>query len=155
LALSELHLDGFGGADKVFMLEFAMPMDGEGGFEGNEPAWWALNANIPRTLQYGDPSCSCWESGCGEFDIMEALDDGSARMKSTLHDNTSGGDSDYFNRPISTTMKVAVVFSSSSAAIHIQVLPDSIDFSLSITAGEIEGMCADSSGNLVSLFTIS
>ena len=137
------------------MFEFAMPRDGQGGFEGDEPAVWMLNAKIPRTSQYGNAACSCWESGCGEFDIFEALDDGSARMKSTLHDNASGGDSDYFERPTTSTMKVAVVLSSSSSTIHIQVLPDSTDFSASITAGEIEVMCASSSGSLLSIFTIS
>ncbi len=133
-----------------------MPMDGQNeGFEENIPAIWALNAKIPRTLQYGNASCSCWESGCGELDIVEALDDGSARMKSALHDNASGGDSDYFIRPTSTSMKLAVVFSSSSSTIHIQVLPNSTAFSSSFTAGEIESMCSDSSGTQLSIFTIS
>ena len=86
---------------------------------------------------------------------MEALNDGSARMKSTLHDNASGGDSDYFDRPTDATMKLAVVFSSSTGSIHIQILPGSTDFSSSITASEIDGLCASSSSNLVSLFTIS
>jgi hypothetical protein len=137
------------------MFEFAMPMDGQEGFEGNQPAIWALNAKIPRTDQYGNASCSCWESGCGEFDIVEALIDGSPFLKSTLHDNTSGGDSDYIARPTSATMKLAVVFSSSSSTIHIQVLPDSTDFSPNFTAGELEGMCASPDGSPVSLFTIS
>jgi hypothetical protein len=148
-------LDGFAGADKVFMFEFAMSMDGQDGFNGNIPAIWALNAKIPRTLQYGNAFCSCWESGCGEFDIVEALDDGSMFLKSTLHDNVSARDSDYFVRPTSTTMKLAVVFNPSSSTIHIQDLPDSTDFSSSITASEIEGMCTSSSDNLISLFTIS
>jgi hypothetical protein len=137
------------------MVEFEMPMDGMTGFEGDMPAIWALNAKIPRTSQYGNITCSCWESGCGEFDVVEALNDGSTFLKSTLHDNTPGGDSDYLVRPETENMKLAVVFSSSSSTIHIQVLPDSTDFSSSITAGEIEGLCASSSGNPVSLFTIS
>ncbi|KAG0651197.1 Allergen Asp [Hyphodiscus hymeniophilus] len=146
---------GFDGPDKVFLFEFTMPMDGEEGFEGNMPAIWLLNAKIPRTLQYGEVACSCWESGCGEFDIAEALDDGSTRMKSTLHDNASGGDSDYLIRPTSAAMKLAVVFSSSTSTIHIQVLPDSTDFSSSLTAGEIEELCASDGGRPVSLFAIS
>ena len=132
-----------------------MPTDGMTGFEGDMPAIWALNAKIPRTSQYGKITCSCWESGCGEFDIVEALNDGSAFLKSTLHDNTPGGDSDYLVRPETENMKLAVIFTSSSSTIHIQVLPESTDFSSSITAGEIEGLCASSSGNPVSLFTIS
>lgn len=43
-----------------------MPMDGKTGFNGDMPAVWMLNANIPRTAQYGPKGCSCWESGCGE-----------------------------------------------------------------------------------------
>ena len=137
------------------MIEYEMPMDGMNGFEGNMPAIWLLNAKIPRTDQYGDAGCSCWESGCGEFDIVEALNDGSTFLKSTLHDNTPGGDSDYLVRPETNTMRLAVVFSSASSTIHIQVLPDSTNFSSSITAGEIEGLCFSSTGDPVSLFTIT
>jgi len=36
------------------------------GFLADQPAVWMLNANIPRTIEYGEASCSCWESGCGE-----------------------------------------------------------------------------------------
>ena len=61
--------DGFDGADKVFLMEFSMPMDGTSGFNADMPAIWMLNAQIPRTLQYGNAACSCWESGCGEFDV--------------------------------------------------------------------------------------
>lgn len=59
-------VDGFGGADKVFFMEFSMPHDGKTGFNGDMPSIWMLNAQIPRTIQYGNPDCSCWESGCGE-----------------------------------------------------------------------------------------
>ena len=137
------------------MFEYMMPMDGQTGFNGDMPAIWILNANIPRTVQYGNDTCSCWESGCGEFDIVEALMDGSMLLKSTLHTNTPGGDPDYIERPTSATMKLAVVFSSSSSTISIQVLPNTTNFSSVITAGEIEAMCSLSSDNLVSLFTIS
>lgn len=58
--------DGFGGADKIFLMEFTMPMDGKTGFNGDMPAIWMLNAKIPRTIQYGKAECSCWSSGCGE-----------------------------------------------------------------------------------------
>lgn len=137
------------------MFEFAMPLDGDRGFNGDMPAIWALNANIPRTLQYGNDTCSCWESGCGEFDVVEALYSGSTFLKSTLHTNTPAGDSDYIARPTLATMKVALVFSSGSSTIHIQVLPDSMEFSPSIAAGELEGMCAPGPDNLVSLLTVS
>jgi hypothetical protein len=61
--------DGFDGPDKIFVAEFQMPLDGTEGFNADLPAIWLLNANIPRTLQYGKAECSCWQSGCGEFDV--------------------------------------------------------------------------------------
>jgi hypothetical protein len=68
---------GFAGAQKAFFFEFMMPDDGASGWNQNMPAIWALNSQIPRTEQYG--ACSCWESGCGEFDIFETLDPGNTR----------------------------------------------------------------------------
>jgi hypothetical protein len=135
-------------------MEFSMPLDGDTGFNGDMPAIWMLNAQIPRTLQYGSASCSCWESGCGEFDIMEVLSSGSTYCKSTFHTNTPGGDSDYITRPTSGTMKLAVIFSSSSSTAHIQVLDDSVNFSSSLTAAQIETFCSSSTGSQLSLFTI-
>jgi len=74
-------------------------MDGTTGFNADMPSIWMLNAQIPRTLQYGNAQCSCWESGCGELDIAEGLFSGSTYLKSTLHANTPGGDSDYLVHP--------------------------------------------------------
>jgi hypothetical protein len=62
-------LDGFGGADKVLLIEFSMPSDPgsiTGTYAGDMPAIWMLNAQIPRTTQYGPSNCNCWQSGCGE-----------------------------------------------------------------------------------------
>ncbi|TGO65514.1 hypothetical protein BCON_0002g00990 [Botryotinia convoluta] len=146
---------GFNGANKVFLLEFSMPVDGRTGFNGDMPSVWILNAQIPRTIQYGNPSCSCWESGCGEFDIAEALNSGSTFLKSTLHTNKPGGDSDYFVRPTSSTMKLAVVFNSATSTIHIQVLPTSYDFPTSLTTDEIQSICGTSTGSQLSEFAIS
>ncbi|QSZ37493.1 hypothetical protein DSL72_008591 [Monilinia vaccinii-corymbosi] len=146
---------GFNGADKVFLLEFGMPMDGTAGFNADMPAVWILNAQIPRTIQYGEASCSCWESGCGEFDIAEALNAGSTFLKSTLHTNKPGGDSDYFVRPTSGTMKLAVVFSSATSTIHLQVLPTNYDFPTSLTTDAIQSICQTSAGSKLSQFAIS
>jgi hypothetical protein len=63
---SNIDADGFDGADKIFMIDFSMPMDGNSGFNGDMPALWILNADIPRTAQYGPEDCNCWSSGCGE-----------------------------------------------------------------------------------------
>ncbi|PQE20144.1 hypothetical protein CJF30_00001454 [Rutstroemia sp. NJR-2017a BBW] len=111
--------DGFDGADKIFLFEFGMPHDGSAGFNSDMPSIWLLNAQIPRTLQYGNPECSCWVSGCGEFDITESLNAGSEYLKSTVHTDHPGGDSNYFKRPTSGTTKLAVIFSSEASSIRL------------------------------------
>lgn len=93
--------DGFNGSEKVFLFEFAMPDTGKVGFNANMPALWVLNAQVPRTSQYGtNPDCSCWTSGYGEFDLFEVLDSGNFRCKSTLHMDPAGGSSDWLQRPV-------------------------------------------------------
>jgi hypothetical protein len=85
------------------------------GMLSDAPAWWFLNAAIPRVLQYGNDRdnipCSCWSTGCGEFDAFEVLGRGEERAKSTIHrqGNLEGGDSNYFKRPVGRTLKFAVV----------------------------------------------
>ncbi|KAI1627659.1 putative TOS1-like glycosyl hydrolase-domain-containing protein [Exophiala viscosa] len=128
---------GFDGASKLFLLEFEMPLSGKTGFNADMPAVWMLNALIPRTEQYGN--CSCWESGCGEFDIFEVLDSGDEKAKSTWHGVDSLGDSDYFARPTSGTMKAAVWLDGSTGTAHIIVLDDSTTFDSSITESTVEG----------------
>lgn len=146
---------GFGGADKVFLFEFSMPHDGDNGFNGDMPAIWMLNAQIPRTLQYGDASCSCWESGCGEFDIVEVLSPGDDRCKSTLHTNNAGGSSDYIKRPTSGTMQLAVIFDSADGTANIQVLPDGTDFASSLSADQVSSFLKSATGSEVSEFSIA
>jgi hypothetical protein len=146
---------GFDGADKVFLFEFGMPKDGSSGFNADMPAIWMLNAQIPRTLQYGDASCSCWTTGCGEFDIIETLASGEDKCKSTLHTNNPGGSSDYFQRPVDGTMKLAVIMSSADNSINVQVLPASTDFSASLTASEVNSFLTAHSGNDVSTFVVA
>ena len=86
------------------------------GMLSDAPAWWFLNAAIPRVLQYGNDRdnipCSCWSTGCGEFDAFEVLGRGEERAKSTIHrqGNLESGDSNYFQRPVGRTLKFAVVF---------------------------------------------
>jgi hypothetical protein len=67
---------GFDGADKVFFFEFDMPTDNSGSMNADMPAIWLLNAQVPRCGQYVASECSCWTSGCGEFDIFEVLTTG-------------------------------------------------------------------------------
>ena len=54
---NELYIDGWEGDEKAFFFEFSMPSDGTTGFNADMPALWMLNAEIPRTLQYGKPEC--------------------------------------------------------------------------------------------------
>ncbi|KAG7194324.1 target of Sbf [Scheffersomyces spartinae] len=136
---------GFGGAEKIFVFEFQMPSDTSGnGYNQDMPAIWLLNAQIPRTLQYGDASCSCWKTGCGELDLFEILSAGSDKLICHLHDgqgaapfsnNGGGGSQNYFARPTTGTMKAAVIFTGSD--IHIMEVDD--DFSAILSADTVSG----------------
>ena len=133
---------GFDGPSKAFFFEFQMPTTGETASSIYDPvdmpAIWLLNAQIPRTLQYGQADCSCWTSGCGEFDIFEVLAPGDTRMKSTLHGNIAGGDSDYFERPTGSSIKAALILNDDN--IHIKLLPDSTEFGSSMTSDAINAI---------------
>lgn len=150
-------LDGFGGDHKIFLMEFSMPFTGQRGFNGDMPAIWLHNAQIPLTSQYGtNPDCSCWTSGCGEFDIFEILDPGNFRCKSTLHMAPAGGSSDYFQRPTKATIKAAVVFTGSNEVAHIQILDDGQEFDEFLEAGVVEGFTTqESNSGSSSLFVLS
>ena len=123
-------IDGFDGSSKLFLLEFSMPSSGKTGFNADMPAAWILNAEVPRTLQYGD--CSCWKSGCGEFDVFEVLNSGNQKAISAWHGLRSKGDSNWFHRPIDKTMKAAVILDGTSSTAHIVVLPDDTNFDTSL-----------------------
>jgi len=150
---------GFDGSEKAFFFEFQMPDDGQTTTNiydpVNMPAIWMLNAQIPRTLQYGNADCSCWTSGCGEFDIFEVLAPGDTRCKSTLHGNVQGGDSDYFVRPVDKTIKAAMVLYNDN--IHIKILDDSTEFGSSMGSDTLNNICGSTltQDKLVSLFKLS
>lgn len=142
---------GFGGSEKIFVFEFEMPTDSGSGYNQDMPAVWLLNAKIPRTLQYGDASCSCWKTGCGELDLFEILSAGSSKLISHLHDgqgvgsNTNsggGGSQDYFARPTSGSFKGVVIFTSDE--IHILQVDDDTDFSSSLDADTVNGWLSES-----------
>ncbi|KAH6711442.1 putative TOS1-like glycosyl hydrolase-domain-containing protein [Leptodontidium sp. MPI-SDFR-AT-0119] len=139
---------GFDGADKVFFIEVGMPSDGQTGAEGDQPAAWMLNTKIPRTMQYG--KCSCWP-GCGELDIAEALSVGSRYMKSTVHAQASGGDSDYFNRPLQGTATIMTIFSKDE--IFIGIVPN-MKFPDKLTSHDLDALM-DEDATSVSDFTIA
>lgn len=128
---------GFGGQEKMFVFEFQMPeaSGSKTAINYDMPAIWALNAKIPRTLQYGKKECSCWASGCGELDLFEVLSKGSNKLTSHLHTkqgpngNTikygGGGSSDYFERPYDKTVKAAVIFNGKD--VEIMKVDDDFD----------------------------
>ncbi|KAJ8119369.1 hypothetical protein ONZ43_g3665 [Nemania bipapillata] len=148
---------GFEGASKVFVVEFTMPDSGKSGSGLNMPAYWLLNAAIPRTAQYA--SCSCWkgdnaspqQGGCGELDVVEILSSGDTRAKSTFHFANGVGDSHYIDRPVDSPIKVAVVMDAASSAVSIKVLDD-FDFSTSLTSEQVQDMVNDE--KQVSLFSL-
>lgn len=152
---------GFDGASKAFFFEFGMPDSGEIATNiydpVNMPAIWMLNAQIPRTLQYGQADCSCWTSGCGEFDIFEVLAAGDTRCKSTLHGNIAGGDSDYFERPVTGTIKAALLLYKDN--MHIKIIDNSTEFGTTMPMIFLDEMVSDtmedSLEKLVSLFKLS
>lgn len=114
-----------------------MPLSGQTGFNADMPAAWMLNAQVPRTEQYGD--CSCWQSGCGEFDIFEVLDSGNQKCKSTWHGAHSLGDSNWFPRPVAGTTKAAVVLDGTASTAHIIILPSDASFDTAISESTIAG----------------
>lgn len=148
---------GWSGAQKAFLFEFQMPLDGntDSSTNGDMPAIWMLNAQIPRTLQYGNAECSCWTTGCGEFDIFEVLAPGDLRCKSTLHGNINGGDSDYFKRPTDSTIKAALILNGDN--IHIKQLDDDYEFGSSLDEASISDICSTTliQSLLVSIFNLA
>lgn len=133
--------EGFAGANKVFLFRFNMPHDKAEGFNGDMPALWLLNARIPRTGQYH--SCSCWGTKCGEADIFEVLAPGDTKCKSTFHVANGAGSSDWFERPVTAFVTVAVVFHGESASVSIKVLPSDTDFSQGLDDETVESWVRD------------
>ncbi|KAF2221281.1 putative TOS1-like glycosyl hydrolase-domain-containing protein [Elsinoe ampelina] len=118
---------GFSGVQKAFVFEFQMPHGpNNGGMADDLPALWILNAQNPRTTQYGPAQCKCWNS-CGEIDIFETLAPGENRAIAAIHGNAGfrGGNVDYFDRPTDAPIIFAAVLMDNK--VHLKVL-DSFDF---------------------------
>ena len=135
-------------SDTIFLFEFMMPRDPSSGFNVDMSAVWFLNGQIPRTLQYGNAACSCWTSGCGEFDVFEILSTGSDYLTTTLHtwqgtgtEYGGGGCSDYISRPVSSYMKAAVIFSVTTQTMDIVVIDPSTSFGTSLSAATVQSWC--------------
>jgi hypothetical protein len=115
---------GFYGTTKMFLFEFKMPNETSTDTSMsnfNMPAIWLLNAHIPRTSQYSNNvNCSCWRSGCGEFDIFEVMNTTEyLHLYGTLHDyqgtdqiETGLPAPGYINRDLDATMMGGVAFDS-------------------------------------------
>lgn len=141
---------GFDGSKKIFLFEFSMPFaNGDTSiYNYDMPAIWSLNAQIPRTLQYGNALCSCWTTGCGELDLFEILSAGNTKCTTTLHTKQGGagkGSPDYFARPTGDAIKAAVIFDGQS--VTITTLDDSVDFSASLDEDTINGWISSTSGS--------
>ncbi|CDK28057.1 unnamed protein product [Kuraishia capsulata CBS 1993] len=136
---------GFYGTTKMFLFEFEAPDDtttDENTTSYNMPAIWLLNAQIPRTAQYPiNSSCSCWSSGCGEFDIFEVMNSTeSSRFYSTIHDFQGIWDigtgipiQGYLERTPGSKMSGGVVFGSDGAATVFLSNSTSFNSSISVT----------------------
>lgn len=120
---------GFYGTTKMFLFEFQMPNETHTSTDisnYNMPAIWLLNAHIPRTAQYSmNVNCSCWRSGCGEFDIFEVMNSTEyLHMYSTIHDYQGSDDIQtgmaapaYIERDLTGTMSGGVAFDLSGNAV--------------------------------------
>eukprot|EP00898_Chlorokybus_atmophyticus_P007685 jgi/Chlat1/7918/Chrsp68S07355 len=97
--------------EKMFVLRLRMPKAGG----TDTPAVWLLNAQVPRSAQYG---CNCrgmgGDGGCGELDIMEVLTDPSRKSQciSQIYSfkGSTGTGAHYFIRPVNKAVTVFVVF---------------------------------------------
>lgn len=139
---------GWSGVEKIFVFEYEMPSSGATGFNGDMPAIWMLNAKIPRTLQYGAQSCSCWSSGCGELDLFEILSTGSSKLITHLHDKQGdngsgyggGGSGDYMQRPLQGSVKAAAIFT--KGQIHVMQLDNSVTFDSVLVSSIVDAWVA-------------
>lgn len=145
-------------SDVVFLLEFMMPRDSSSGFNADMSAIWYLNAQIPRTLQYGNAACSCWTSGCGEWDVFEILSAGSDFLTSTLHtwqgtgtQYGGGGCADYIERPLTSYMQAAIVMSVETMTMSIVSIEPIGDFGEGLTDSQVTSWCSTTTGSEVNI----
>ena len=115
-----------------------MPLSGsQDGTNPDKPGFWLLNTQIVNTQQYG--ACSCWPTGCGEFDVHEVLEPGDSQGYATMHmwNNFAGQAPQGIDRPTDsqTTMKIAAIITNGVA--HVQVLDPNFDFGSTIDGSVI------------------
>lgn len=79
--------------------------------------------------------------------MFETLTAGETRMVSSVHGDQAGGDSDYFARPVSGTVKAAVVLDGQQA--HIKILNSGFEFGTGFSADVFAGLAAVSNAYVV------
>ncbi|MCJ1320251.1 target of Sbf [Xylographa vitiligo] len=129
---------GWNGADKVFMIEIEMPLSGQRGYlNADMPAFWLLNTQIVNQQQYG--KCSCWATGCGEWDIHEILEAGATTGYASMHmgSNYAGTPPQGLPRPTSGTIKIAAIVSGGIA--HVEVLSPNTSFGNTLSGATVVG----------------
>lgn len=130
--------DGFAGNEKMFMIELEMPLSGQTGYlNADMPAFWLLNTQAVNQQQYA--KCSCWATGCGEWDIHEILSAGDTTGYASMHmgSNYAGQAPKRLPRPTSETMKMAAIVSGGVA--HVEVLDPSTVFDMTISGSIVSG----------------
>lgn len=145
---------GFNGTVKMFLFEFTMPTESKVTDKNsdyyNMPAIWLLNAHIARTGQYpSDGTCSCWSSGCGEFDVFEVLNTTEANhLYTTIHDfqgtdNIETGISvpGYIERDTESTMAGGVAFDTNGKA--VVWVSNSTSFDSTVKASSVNDWISD------------
>ncbi|EMG50039.1 PGA52 GPI-anchored protein 52 [Candida maltosa Xu316] len=149
---------GFYGTTKMFLFEFQMPNETNTDSSisnFNLPAIWLLNAHIPRTAQYSNNvNCSCWRSGCGEFDIFEVMNTTEyLNLYSTVHDyqgtdNIESGLAApaYIERDLTGTMTGGVAFDSNGNA--VVWVSNSTSFDQTVQASSVNSWVKDVSDSV-------
>ncbi|EGW33561.1 uncharacterized protein SPAPADRAFT_60900 [Spathaspora passalidarum NRRL Y-27907] len=150
---------GFYGTTKMFLFKFSMPNETKSAWDVanyNMPAIWLLNAQIPRTAQYSnDVNCSCWRSGCGEFDVFEVMNVTEyTHLYSTIHDYQGTDDIEsglagngYIDRDLNGTMVGGVVFDSTGKV--IVWMSDDTTFDETVQAGDLNSWIKGAEKNAV------
>ena len=144
--LSNVSADGFGGKMKMFLAEYSMPYSDKkgppswGNKNPNAPSFWALNSKVVNTQQYGQ--CSCWHSGCGEWDIHEVTVEAANNGSTSLHMGSSYAITapETIPRPCEDdkTMKIAAILTGDT--VHVQVLDNGMSFDDVIKGSTVDAL---------------
>lgn len=115
---------GFYGHTKMFLFEFTMPEDQRQNMSAipyyDLPSISIFSDRIARqSINPRNPACSCKASGCGVYDVFQALSgDQKDRLFSTLHTTQTGGQtiqdltSDGYMKRTNGVMRGGVIFDS-------------------------------------------